>query len=451
MRIRSFFILVLLSAIATLFACQDKARLELSHRVDILVKDTVLYDNFMMDFDGVSMFESEYAKRKGKSECKVYYSEIETFEQLVEEASVDKIMEIYENKKNLFFDPSKTNTIVERDAEAISSRSDDQPLEGIKIALDPVYIGGSKRMAEIEQKLLKIVNGKGDTILLDEGLINLETAVIAAIKLQKLGAEVLLTRKKVSESAFGKSFFTWLNEDFRTWVKDDFEKGNLTKEKADYLRQKADALYVYNQYFKPKELKARVDRINRFKPDLTLAIGYNIDETNWLLRSSGDVLTPIRGNYGLVYVPGSFMAGELANPRDRMEFLRLLLTKDYKNSIKFAELLSLQFNYKLGAPPLASKLDFEYLDENSIMVKEGIYARNLSITRMIHGPVCYGVPLCLDNENEFLAIGKDELKVGELTTSKRVEQVADAFVEAIKVYFSPDGKISETDLIEREI
>ncbi len=451
MRIRSFFILILLSAIATLFACQDKARLELSHRVDVLVKDTVLYDNFMMDFDGISMYESEYAKRKGKPECKIYYSEIETFEQLIEEASVEKIMEIYENKKNLFFDPSKTNTIVERDAEAISSRSDDQPLEGIKIALDPVYIGGSRRMAEIEQKLLKIVNGKGDTVLLDEGLINLETAVITAIKLQKLGAEVLLTRKKVGESAFGKSFFTWLNEDFRTWVKDDYEKGNLTKEKADYLRQKADALYVYNQYFKPKELKERVDRINRFKPDLTLAIGYNIDETNWLLRSSGDVLTPIRGNYGLVYVPGSFMAGELSNTRDRMEFLRLLLTKDYKNSIKFAELLSLQFTYKLGAPPLASKLDFEYLDENSVKVKEGIYARNLSVTRLIHGPVCYGVPLCLDNENEFLAISKDELKVGELTTSKRVEQVADAFVEAIKVYFSPDGKISETDLIEREI
>ncbi|MFT5618862.1 MAG: hypothetical protein ACI85I_002097 [Arenicella sp.] len=451
MRIRSIFIFAFLSAIVTLFACQDKVRLELSHRVEVLVKDTMLYDNFMMDFDGISMHKSKYAKRKGKDECKVYYSEIQTFEQLIEEASVEEIMKIYENKQNLFFNPSETNTIVERNADAISSRSDDQPLEGIKIALDPVYIGGSMRMAEIEQKLLKIVNRKGDTVFLDEGLINLETAVIAAIKLQKLGAEILLTRKKVSESAFGKSFFTWLNEDFRTWVKDDYEKGNLTKEKADYLRQKADAIYVYNQYFKPKELKARVERINRFKPDLTLAIGYNIDETNWLLRSSGDVLKPIHENYALVYVPGGFMAGELETPRDRMEFLRLMLTKDYKNSIKFAELLSLQFNYKLGTPPLSSKLDFEYLDENSIKVKEGIYARNLSITRLVHGPVCYGVPLCLDNENEFLAIGKDELKVGKLTTSKRVEQVADAFVEAIKTYFSPDGKISETDLIEREI
>ena len=413
-------------------SCQDHARLKMSKKVDFLVKDSLLYHQFLMDIDGVSTYASQEDKEKGKVECKIYYTELEAFANLFKEKDTKELLEVYLAKKKGMFAPE----LLRPSGDDGVITSSEQPLEGVRIAIDPAFIGGSKKMASLEGKLLKVLH-ESDTLWIDEGQINLMTALVLSIRLQKLGAEVKMTRTKPGYTVYQKTFFRWLQEDFRASLQVDVAKRNLTHAEADFLRQTADTEYIFKKYFKPKSLRTRIEALNRFKPHLTIGIGYNLDENNWNRRGRGDLLTPTTANYSLIYVPGSFLEGELEEPRQRMEFLRLLTTKDYENSVLFAKLLSEQLTYQLNIPPVANAKEFDYLLNNSTYISQGVYARNLSLTGMIHSPVCYVAPLCLDNLQEVDVITAKEIKAKGLVTSKRVVAVADAIASAISAYFNP--------------
>ena len=76
-----------------------------------------------------------------------------------------------------------------------------------------------------------------------------------------------------------------------------------------------------------------------------------------------------------------------------------------------------------------------YLERACILTPEkGVYARNLSLTRMINGTLCYGEALCQDNLYECLALNKKDLILPEVATNERVEQVAEAYYRAILAY-----------------
>ncbi|MGB0521881.1 MAG: hypothetical protein ACPGJS_02915 [Flammeovirgaceae bacterium] len=431
-----------------LYACQDQARLKLSQRVNYLVKDTVLYEHFLMEWDGVATYASAYEKSQEKAEFKIYYNELETFSQLFKKLPTATALDTCLNKQTRYFSPLFVDELRQSESDG-RMYSSDQPLEGLKIAIDPVHIGGSDSMAILEKKLVKVITDTNDSIFMDEGALTLATARILEIKLKKLGAQVLLTRRKPGEAAVGKSFESWLKTDFHTWVQWDFSKGELDRAQAEYLKTKADKPYIFNQYFKRKDLLARTQKINQFKPDLTVMIRYNVDEANWERRGADDFLRPTQANYCLAFVPGGFMRNELATKRDRLEFMRLLLTDDVTESTRFSRMLLNHINYKLGVPSVATDADYNFLKKSSVQVEKGVYARNLSMTRLVHGPLSYGEVLCLDNVNECVALTKKELKVGEIVTSKRVEQVADAYVDAMLEFFNPEeNKIKEDDLIE---
>lgn len=434
-----------------LYACQDQARLQMSQRVNYLVKDTVLYDHFLMDWDGVSSFASYQDKNRNKPEFKIYYTELDAFGQLFKKLPTEEALDSCFNKKQNYFSTIFMNELLENESDG-RIFSSDQPLEGVKIAIDPVHIGGSYQMAALEQKLVKILTPKGDSIFIDEGALTLATARIMEIKLKKLGAKVLLTRKNSGEAAIGKTFDQWLKDDFHTWVQWDFSKGLLDRAQAEYLKTKADRQYIFNQFFKKKDLLARTQKINHFKPDLTVMIRYNVDEDNWDRRNQDDFLKPTTANYSLSFVPGGFMGGELSQKRDRAEFMRLLLSNDVKESVTFSKILLSHIKYKLGVPVVDQLADYDFLEKSSVYMEPGVYARNLSMTRLIHSPLSYGEVLCVDNVDECVALTRKELKIGTIVTSKRVQEVADTYVDAIKEYFNPEEKkISEDDLIETEV
>jgi len=84
------------------------------------------------------------------------------------------------------------------------------------------------------------------------------------------------------------------------------------------------------------------------------------------------------------------------------------------------------------------------LDSNAVYLKDncmktdvvGVYCRNLTLTRKVKGVVCYGESLYQDNVNECKALSKKEVKIGEVETSKRVEEVANAYFEGILNYIN---------------
>jgi hypothetical protein len=82
------------------------------------------------------------------------------------------------------------------------------------------------------------------------------------------------------------------------------------------------------------------------------------------------------------------------------------------------------------------------LDSNAVYLKDncmktgasGVFCRNLTLTRKVKGVICYGESLYQDNVNECKLLSKKEIKVGEMETSKRVEEVAEAYFNGIMNY-----------------
>jgi hypothetical protein len=67
---------------------------------------------------------------------------------------------------------------------------------------------------------------------------------------------------------------------------------------------------------------------------------------------------------------------------------------------------------------------------------EGLYARNLYMTRAIESPVVYGETILQDNSEEFLKLASVDFKKGNIRTSERVNEVALSYFEAIQKFYS---------------
>ena len=450
---RLLFPLLALIALATAFSsCQNSVRLDLSRRIDLLIKDTSLYNHIWLDYDGISLYKSKAHKELDKPECKIYYDEIETFNGMWELYDTKEMVQFYKEKGNVLFDVELMEK-VRNQLQVREEGSPEKPLAGKLIAVDPAHIGGTPQMAELEGKLLKIVKAPQDTVYIDEGALTLAVARILEVKLEKLGASVILTRRKPGNSAFEKTFFEWMREDFEREVKRDRYIKEITEETAAYLLAEASTEYIYNQYFLKKEMNRRVKIINDYSPDLALIVEFNIHEPNWKKRDAQGALRPTDKNYSLTFVPGGFMRGELHTPEQRLELLRLITTNHLDESIKLSDKVLTAFQYELGVTPVKPGNSLNYLEKSCNPTdKKGVYARNLSITRRVHAPLCYGLPLCLDNVEEFEELTKAEAQVGDdIVTSLRIEEVADAYVAALQQHFQVEAPLTEEDVVEEEI
>lgn len=215
----------------------------------------------------------------------------------------------------------------------------DQPLQGLRIALDPGHLGGN--MARIEERFIDMtLPGEGTRIQFDEGTLATFTAKILKSYLTHLGADVLLTREEPGEPVCKLSFSKWCEQVFgiindEDWLTEENQKKvfshlsivdpslatmeNLKSRfktisqanPADKIRLIKQALFrlCYNSL----DLNARSEKINAFNPHLTIIIHYN---------AGGEVSY---ANYNLTFIPGSFLKGELSGPAARYEFVRLIV------------------------------------------------------------------------------------------------------------------------------
>ena len=141
----------------------------------------------------------------------------------------------------------------------------------------------------------------------------------------------------------------------------------------------------------------------------------------------------------MTFVAGSFSADELDKPEARIDFLRLLLTDDIENSIEFSKYIVNGLVEKTKVPSALDSCAL-YLKGNCISTDvNGVFCRNLALTRMVRGTLCYGESLYQDNINECKALSKKDastpLSVTDgVATSKRVEEVAEGYFEGIMNY-----------------
>ena len=69
------------------------------------------------------------------------------------------------------------------------------------------------------------------------------------------------------------------------------------------------------------------------------------------------------------------------------------------------------------------------------MVSDGIFCRNLCLTRLVKGPICYGETLIQNNLQEALELSQHQTMIEGIPCPKRVIDVAEAYYETINTLF----------------
>lgn len=288
-------------------------------------------------------------------------------------------------------------------------------LANCKIAIDPGHFGGE--YSHLEQRFVEISFQK-KLLAFNEGDLTFLTALYLKELLEKEGAEVFLTRTKKAEGALSQNFFQFLQTHPDLW---------LTQKTLTQLFRG-----VYNGV----DLYARAEKINIFKPDVTVIIHYNAHDSG---KEKSTCITD--KNYNMVFIPGSFGDGELKERKARYEFLRLLVTSDFSLSKQFSKIVLKKFNERLQIPSVNPSDGAHYLETASVKVEEGVYARNLALTRLVHSPLCYGESLVQNNLEEALKLSHLDTEIQGYPCSFRLKEVALAYFQAIQEFSRQQDEI----------
>jgi len=419
----------------------------LQRRLSWLVKDSSLYSQLEVNELGIAIYPFEGAKDSGRVECRIYPDEYELTTSLFDIFSPDTLLSLYQQKGNGRWEqvldlPLKSRAIT--DIEPSSSLLPDLPLLGWKIAVDPGHISGDIEGAEMEGKYVKMrasSRTEGKAIAFFEPNLTLATALLIRDTLERMGATVLLTREEAGLSIRGKSFEDWLSQDKDSLIIATAKEENWDRETQTYWMKKAAEKEVFKHLYNADDLKARAEKINAFRPDLSLIIHYNIHSPNWDKRDKDGFYVPTDANYCMVFIPGSFADGELAKPEDRLNFLRLLLLPTLEKSHVLATAFMRNSLLFTDVPPVPPNFPLPYLEHFSILMKEeGVYARNLSLTRQVWGPLIYGESLCQDNIDETLRLNRKDGVIEGISYPDRLEDVVQAYVASVMDYVKAHKK-----------
>jgi hypothetical protein len=163
-----------------------------------------------------------------------------------------------------------------------------------------------------------------------------------------------------------------------------------------------------------------------------LIIHYNVGESN--NSDNEGFRKAIPENYCMAFIPGSFMKGELKEPEDRVAFAAKLLTDELVTSQALCKYVVEAHERILGVPVMEWDERLLYLKNASLRTEaKGVFARNLQLTRLIHGTLCFGESLYQDNIEEARLLNAKDFVLPGMTTPlpDRIRAVADAYYEGL--------------------
>lgn len=418
-------------------ACDDREK-----HVKYLVRDDSLNGYYTLDKNSVTMYASPADKAAGRIECVLYSDEYSLYGSLFHRMNLTDLRELYMAKGAGRFPSSMTNMPARAAVPALQHGG--KPLAGLVVALDPGHSARTFNEAVREDKYLLMKDGDR-VIRFFEADLNLRTALLLGTMLENDGATVLYSRSEdpakppVDREPLSPDVackMGWIQPDALKRIKTGLASGR--------------ELYFYHSRI--SNLSERAELINLASPDITISIHYNMTGAQ---KDSFRRLQNIRGimdrydlserdrlsaideilkstaetdaNYSVVFVPGAFMAGELAGVEARMNFLRLIVTDDLDRSVKLGTCIAEQFEKKLDIPQPASGFS---CSDNRYTGEKGVFARNFRMTRLVAGTVCLGEPLM----QNYPAEARNLSPVQNGQVPERIKAVADAYHAAILKY-----------------
>jgi N-acetylmuramoyl-L-alanine amidase len=377
--------------------------------------------------DNLLLYSDSKAKALGKApEFVLSWKEVKILGSFINRLSTGELADLLSKKGdslNFYMAKYQTNEVLEQ---ASSS------LKGLKVAIDPGHIGGTYDMGYAESRCMTLQVdslGHADSIRLVEGNLTFYTAQMLKKKLEAQGAEVMFARKDTGISALDITYWQWKQRIKSPAYVDSLVEADLMTEKEKrLLRLNISDKELFKVLFGFVDMAERAKKINAFKPDITVIIHYNVNEINtgWT--------QPTPRDYTMTFVGGCIIGKDLETVSGRLNFLRLLISPDIENSVKLSSGVVHHLSKDLGIL-IAHKEDATYLKNNCLSTPaEGVYSRDLALTRIIRGTLVYGEALYQDNCKECFLLSGKGLDFKGCNISQRLEQVAQAYFEGIMDY-----------------
>jgi N-acetylmuramoyl-L-alanine amidase len=412
----------------------------LRQRLEWLLHDEGLHDLIEIDSTGISLYASSQDRQAQRPEVKIYPEEYLLTARLYEMMRPDSMVRYYQEKGTQAWDDS-WQALARHALPMLPgpiTLAGELPLTGWRIALDPGHIAGDMKTAEIEGKYIRMHPSQAtnfDRIAFWEANLTLATGHLIRQQLDSLGATVMMTRYTTGVDVNGLSYPEWKQQHWPQAAYDSAVSWKLTQRQLAFWLQKADDKAIMRSFYTAEDLRNRANRINAFRPHLTLIIHYNVHGPNWEQFDRAGFIPPGDTNYSMAFIPGSFLNRELETVEDRAILLRLLLTMDMTYSQELAEAFITASEQLTEVPPVPVNHQLGYLHNSSRYTgSPGVYARNLSLTRLIRGPLVYGESLNQDYLGEALRLNQRDRMVEGVPVSSRVQTVADAYVAAVLAF-----------------
>lgn len=396
-----------------------------------LIRDPLLWNQLKINDNGIYIYKDSVDKNIKREEFFMPWEKMDFYKNLLGKKSYINFREILSEQEKLKIIPTSKG-------------------RKIKVAIDPGHIAGNIETARIEGKYVAFSdmpgskNGK-DTLTVIEGILTLQTGLILKSMLEKSGYEVMITRTRPDETAFGINYDDWKKNRLKRSLDSLLSAGVITKKEHGYYLGNPPEKKLFAKIFNELDKEERVRKINNFQPDLTVVIHFNVDEKN------KDWNKPTEKNFNLCFIGGAFMKEELNSEAEKINFLRLLITDDLIKSEYAAKMLVENFSEALGVQP-AGRSDATYLETKCLPHEtKGVYSRNLTLTRKIISPVIFGETLFQDNLVEATLLQDKSIEMENFKTSKRVHSIAESYYSAIVQYFKSRSYTHQREISPADI
>ncbi len=375
-----------------------------------LVKSEDVYNHIKIDDNGIKTYINDSLWRADEYEFFLPWEEFNRFRDLCEN-DAELAYEMYQRYATTQYPvdyPKPERSKNKSEGEGFQPTTN-QPLKGLRIALDAGHIAGNLRLAKTEGKYIQM-KYKGEKVAFWEADLAWHTANYLHRQLEKHGAIIMNTRA-YGKTAFGVDYDTWYN---------NFDA--IDGEKPDKSK-------LFWRFFRHKDNDERVKMVNAFRPDLTLIMHYNVDGNNRPWKR------PCRTQYSMAFTGGAYMKGELFSPERRFNLLRLLITDDIEESAKFSNDVLQILQAEGDVPVLPGNSNQKYVNAIGIRTDyQGVYARNLALSGRIFGTLCYAEPLFQDHKDEVLRLNKRDFNFEGEMIPTRVVEIAKVYEKAILKY-----------------
>lgn len=254
---------------------------------------------------------------------------------------------------------------------------EDQPLRGLRVAIDPGHLGGP--WAQLEERWFVVNGGKP----VCEGDLTLQVARRLQPALTQLGASVTLVRND------SRPVTRWRPQALMKLARQTAEPGASPK----VLGKLAQRLF-----YRTAEIHARAERVNHtIRPDLVVCLHFNAEA--W-----GNPYQPslVPASHLHLLVNGAYTADEIALADQRFALLEKLLRRTHAEESAVAVSVADTFAAASGLPPFLYQPDS--MKALPVANHPYVWARNLLANRLYHCPVVFLEPYVMNSSTDYARI-----------------------------------------------